>query len=68
MCYLASNISALAAECPRFALGQVEGIENKKGRRGERGGNCKRLAGVDGGMQRECSERAGVKNEMHKWC
>lgn len=32
MCYLASEISALAAECARFTLAQDEAIEKNGGR------------------------------------
>lgn len=34
MCYLASEISAQAAQCSRFAMGQDEGIDNEKGKGG----------------------------------
>lgn len=53
MCYLASEISALAAECSRFAPVQDEGDREQGGRTGAEGGNSERRAGADGGMQRE---------------
>ena len=48
MCYLASEISALATECSRFALGQDMEIENER-RRGQRGNQWEASWGLEGG-------------------
>lgn len=56
MCYLASEISALAAECSRFAPVQDKGDREQGGRTGAEGGNSERRAGVDGGDGRRGSE------------
>lgn len=62
MCCLASEISALAAECSRFALAQDEGNREQEGKRAE-GETARGGLGLTGGLGGGGCRGSGVKEQ-----